>query len=169
MLICKIAISTLDNDKSKFISIGTGEDETVESEAVQAEKYAIERVELSYHTNEENVRDKSKSMSIKVDIFGRIPEVYQVEFLEKLRRIGEWARDFDPRTSCRNLCIGMKINQKFQSVYIIKNVFVSDYKELYTIVGEKGEENNGFYLSLIQKDIGLSKVITDKGWPSDFV
>lgn len=163
----KIAIATKDGELGDLISIGTDlvdtDLDTEDSTNENNEKTVIQSVEIFFDTTDDEVRQKSGSMLAKIEIKGEIVQENPV-LMKKLSKLSEWAHDRRAETTYRDICIGVRgSSNSFQVVYVIKNVFVVDYKESY--VAPKGEDK--FELHLTQRENNLDKIEILSNWPSD--
>jgi hypothetical protein len=163
----KIAIATKDGEAGDLISIGTGiggEDSSAENGA--NESTVIKTVDISFDTVDNNVKRKSGSMLAKIEIKGEI--LGGAGLRTKYEKLSEWAHDRSADTAYRDICIAVKADaDTFQVVYVIKNVFVVDYKEVYVCDGNENEEKDRFDLSLTQMENNLDKIEILSSWPSD--
>ena len=160
----KIAIATKDGELGDLISIGTDLfDPHLDAEGSTDEDSAIESAEIFFDTTDDDVRQKSGSMLAKIEIKGKILKGKPV-LMKKLSKLSEWAHDRRAETTYRDICIGVKSGEdSFQVVYVIKNVFVVDYKESYALT----DEQDKFELRLTQRENNLDKIEILSNWPSD--
>lgn len=150
----KIAIATKDGDQEDLILIG--------AEESTEERTMIDSVEIFFDTTDDNVRSKSSSMLAKIEIKGKISD--EIAMMKKLRKLSEWAHDRSSDTAYRDVCIGMKAKEDiYQVVYTLKNVFVVDYKENYTL----SEAGSCFELRLTQRENNMDNIEILSDWPSD--
>jgi len=164
----KIAIATKDGEAGDLISIGTGfdgEDSSAENGA--NESTVIKTVDISFDTVDNNVKRKSGSMLAKIEIKGEI--LGGAGLRTKYEKLSEWAHDRSADTTYRDICIAVKADgDTYQVVYVIKNVFVVDYKEIYVCDGNvHDEEKDRFELRLTQMENNLDKIDILSSWPSD--
>lgn len=152
-----LAIATEDKAPEDLILIGRDPNDANED---HAEDDTIEQVEIFFDTIDDNALQRSDNMLAKVQIVGKISE--NSDFMSKLRKLSDWARDRSSETTYRNICIGIKASSnKFQMVYSMKKMFVVDYKENY------GSDNK-FTLNLTQRANNLNKIETSSDWTPDW-
>ncbi len=156
-----LAIATEDRAPEDLILIGKDPNDANQD---NAEDDTIEDVEIFFDTIDENALQRSDNMLAKVQIVGKIAEDNDFEFMRKLRKLSDWARDHSAETTYRNVCIGIKgSSNKFQMVYTMKKMFVVDYKENYG-----NGKKNVFTLNLTQRANNLNKIETGSDWPQEW-
>lgn len=160
----KIAIATKDKDLEDLIVIGTditGDDHGSESD--KSEASMIESVDVFFDTVDNDVKTKQDSMLAKVTIKGKITDTPALT--KKLRKLSEWAYDYNSETIYRDICIAVKASgTDFQVVYTLKSVFVVDYKELYGV----GKDMDRFELRLTQRENHMDEIEILSDWPADW-
>ena len=162
----KIAVATKDKALEDLISFGTditssGDDSEQDSD----ESSVIDSAEIFFDTLDDNVKQKSGSMLARITIAGNVPQ--NPKFMKKFRKLTEWTRDKTSETQYRDICIAIKSSETaFQVVYTFKEVFVLDYKEIYT--SKSGEGSDRFELKLTQRENNMNKIDILSDWPSDW-
>ena len=161
----KIAIATKDKAPEDLISIGTDIINNGNESDSDEEASIIDYVDIFFNTTDDKVKQKSGSMLAKVEIRGKIRQA--PELMKKFRKLSEWAHDRSSDTQYRDICIGVKsANDKFQVVYTLKNVFVVDYREIYTDKSEDGSDR--FELRMTQRENNMDKIDIVSDWPADW-
>lgn len=159
----KIAIATKDKEREDLILMGRDADPKYNPDVpdMSAQTSIIESVDIFFNTIDNNAKNKSSGMQAKIEIKGKIPAL--PELMRTFLKLSEWARDDTYDTQNRNICIGIKAkDDKFQVVYSIKNVFVVNYREIYSKDGDRYE------LYLTQEEGNMDKIEILKDWPREW-
>ena len=160
----KIAIATKDKEREDLILMGTDADPKYDPDVhdKSTQTSIIDSVDIFFNTIDNNAKNKSSGMQAKIEIKGKIPG--SPELMRTFQKLSEWARDDTYDTQNRNICIGIKANNdRFQVVYSIKNVFVFNYREIYSKAND-----DRFELYLTQEEGNMDKIEIFKDWPSEW-
>lgn len=121
---------------------------TSESETIELKDEAITGIAVIFDTVDDNVTEKRKSLLAKIEITGNITPENQ----EELRKIFNWAKDFDAETTYRKVVIETSQGKQPLHKYEFDKIFVRDYKEEYREPTKEGDAGlQAFALSLSQK------------------
>lgn len=115
----------------------------------------IKGVSIFVDTIDDDVRDKSDALSTKVIIKGAIVG----ESMERVKEIFEWSLDTNQNTCYRTVEVDVFDNKVRLRHYVLKKMFVVDYKEIYDTDGNKNEKSY-FELYLTQKKGFLDTIDT---------
>ena len=165
-----VAIATKNKTKDELILIGTDINAENNETDGNSEATIINNVDIFFDTIDNNVKQKSGGMLARVTIKGEILPEAKADIVKKLRKISEWARDRSVETTYRDLCVGVKAaHDRFQVVYVVKNVFVVDYREVYVGDGDHGSSGQDrFELYLTQRENNLDNISVLTDWPKDW-
>lgn len=126
---------------------------TSEAESIELKDEDITGIAVIFDTVDDNVTEKRKSLLAKIEITGKITPENQ----EELRKIFNWAKDFDADTTYRKVVIETSQNKEPLHKYEFDKIFVRDYKEEYREPTEEDKAGlQAFALSLSQKANNLA-------------
>lgn len=132
-----------------------GETINIGKEGVSNEKNIIMGIDIKIDTIDDDVRNKSVAMLAKVVIRGEIKS----EINDELKQIFQWAYESSEEKWYRTIKILVKSSEgNILRTYILKNVFVVDYKEFYKTDGTN--EKSVFELFLTQQENNLNTIDT---------
>ena len=111
-------------------------------------------VELDTINNQ--ARQKSSAMLAKIEIVGRLRESIKTEII----KLFNWAKEKNDEKWYRNIEIKIKESEdNVIRVYNFENVFILDYKEVYTPDDDE-ETFDYFTVNITQKENNLTKIAT---------
>ena len=111
-------------------------------------------VELDTINNQ--ARQKSSAMLAKIEIVGRLRESIKTEII----KLFNWAKEKNDEKWYRNIEIKIKKSEdNVIRVYNFENVFILDYKEVYTPDYDE-ETFDYFTVNITQKENNLTKIAT---------
>lgn len=111
-------------------------------------------VELDTINNQ--ARQKSSAMLAKIEIVGRLRESIKTEII----KLFNWAKEKNDEKWYRNIEIKIKKSEdNVIRVYNFENVFILDYKEVYTPDDDE-KTFDYFTVNITQKENNLTKIAT---------
>ena len=134
----------------------TGDGKEIFFGAADDDKGIIKSVEIYLDTIDDAVRSKSDAMLSRIKIVGKIQE----NTSQRLIDVFNWSLEMSSEKIYKKLEIGIYNSEKILRQYIFPEMFVVDYKEVYTADGHDKDEKPYFELYLTQKENNLKAIDT---------
>lgn len=136
-----------DQDGEEVIYIGNPENE--------GEGKMITSLVVELDTINDQSRQKSNAMLAKLEIVGLL----DISIKGEIIKLFNWAKEQNEEKWYRNIEIKVKTsNDNVDRIYNFENVFILDYKEVYTTESETKKDY--FKVNLTQKENNFKKIAT---------